>query len=864
MCNFSLALVLINLLKLTPEMKKIFTFILFSLICVLNADAVTRVITAQNRTKSNTNSSEYPATLRSTATNKPSTNSTRSAQITYVLGQSQSGTTQSRTLATRTPARTGQKNTSTSTRQNLVSRAADTTQSNIPETRTGIEYERCKNAFFACMDQFCELKNDNYRRCSCSDRVYDFQEVTKNYQQVSDKLSEFAENLDVVGMTYDQAYSMKTASEGESALAEDKSASKQLLQAIMNAIKGENSSVSGKYENLNSIVISSDVTNAFGLDNSGQIVASYNGTNLYKAVFPTCKSVVEETCNKASLQRAINAYLMAIEQDCNTVESALQAQYRSLKTATHENSALLDLARVENRQKHNSDDIATCIENVERAIKSEQVCGDNYHKCLDYGQFIDVTTGKPLTGVVDFYKLGEMLTFKTAENLDTQKLSSISENRKFVQFFEDRTKKFAQIALDKCTENADIVWQQFMDMALIDIYYAQQTKVDSVEQNCFDLITACYNDQGAAITSAMAKLTGDNSMLLKPAAINLTNQLCSDYIDSCSNMFGGNIISKYVNNKKSTDSETACRAVAYQCFNKFGGNGYENFYSPQSGLFKTGEAIDWFSLYDDTDRENIYILSPCAKELASTEGCGDAELLEKVFGGFNKSKVSFNSNKIIYARPGSTNDREIRPHGVASEVYAKIVNNLSTQCENIDGYFVEHQLIEAYDYNTNNFCQLNTSDRNSIFYRNNAQKYLHHWYRFIENENVCPANYATRVDTQSWGACSCWENGGYRSANGTTDICRPLLPFTSTTSHSSIPICNDEILENPLSTDTNEYQWCQQPVMSLLSQVCPRMDITDKTLCGYKDGNAIKTIEPVLEYVRQYKITETSKEALTK
>ena len=172
------------------------------------------------------------------------------------------------------------------------------------------------------MDQFCQLKNDSYRRCSCNDRVFDFQDIAETYQKANDKLTEFSEDLDVVGMTREQALAMKTASEGEDAMTEDKSASKQLLQAIMNSIKGGDASVGGKYKDLNSITISADMSNAFGMDDSGQIIASYNGAALYKAVYPKCRNAVQEDCNKASLQRAVNAYLMAIEQDCNSVESA--------------------------------------------------------------------------------------------------------------------------------------------------------------------------------------------------------------------------------------------------------------------------------------------------------------------------------------------------------------------------------------------------------------------------------------------------------------------------------------------------------------------------------------------------------------
>ena len=106
------------------------------------------------------------------------------------------------------------------------------------------------------MDQFCQLKNDDYRRCSCSNRVFDLSEVRATMQDAGDQLTVFNENLDVVGMTAAQATAMKTASEGENALTSDTSASKQLLQAIMNSIRGDDATVGGKYSGLNSITLS--------------------------------------------------------------------------------------------------------------------------------------------------------------------------------------------------------------------------------------------------------------------------------------------------------------------------------------------------------------------------------------------------------------------------------------------------------------------------------------------------------------------------------------------------------------------------------------------------------------------------------
>ena len=817
-------------------MKKFLLFVCAGLFCIFNAECAVRGENTATRGK-NTPSTTTARATRTITSRTPlkTTVSARSTKPTTIL-MPKTSTTRSSTNKSRT-----------------VSARAITNTVSVSETRTGTEYEQCKTAFFTCMDQFCQLKNDNYRRCSCNDRVFNFQDISETYQKASEQLSEFSENLDVVSMTKEQAIAMKTASEGEDALTEDKTASRQLLQAIMNSIKGENATVSGKYKDLNSINIASDISNAFGLDDSGQIIASYNGTNLYKAVYPKCRTAVKQDCNNASLQRAINAYLMAIEQDCNTVESALQKQQKTLKASTHESSAMLDLARVENRRNHNSDDIATCLTNVEKAIQSEEVCGSNYYKCLDYGQFIDITTGAPLTGVTDFYKLGELLTFKTGTDLKDQKLSTISSNRTFVQFFQNKTKKFAKDSLDKCSEEADFVWQQYLDRALLDIYYAQQDKVKTVQQSCLDLVSNCYNNQNTSVATAIANLTGDYSLLIKPATISLTTEMCQNYIDSCNSMFTEDVIKTYIANKDSVDKSNACRAVAQQCFSSFGGTGYGNFYYTQSGLFPRGNALDWFTLYDEDNN----IISPCAQQVANTVGCEDK--LAEVFGGFDKKTSG-------YAYTGNITDpdqvsvaiqnRTIRETGVATEIYYQILDSLANHCAGLGGFFVEYKYAKQYGYDENDFCKIASDDTESLFYinpYNNSANSLVYWYHFIPHEDMCPLNYSIEVDTQSWGMCSCWENGGYRSKNGTISTCRPLLPALSGENDplcSSDVLCSDdtinsEMCSQPYSPSSVSY-WCQQSVKSSLGQICPTISIEsdndDKVWCTDNTSNIIEAV----------------------
>lgn len=817
-------------------MKKFLTFVFTAIICVFGAEAATRDENTTTRGKTSSITTQNTRSITNRSATKKSVSARTAGTVSVLKSRSAS-----QNVATRTPMAQAIKSQRSATvkKQNVLSRAAtQTSNNNVTETRTGAEYEQCKTAFFTCMDQFCQLKNDNFRRCSCNDKVFKYQEISDTYQSASERLTEFTENLDVVGMTTAQATAMKTSTEGEDALTEDKSASKQLLQAIMNAIKGEDSTVGGKYQNLNSLVISPDMSNAFGMNDYGQIIASYNGANLYKAVYPQCRNAVKNDCNNASLQRAVNAYLMAIEQDCNTVESALYEKKKTLKANVHEGSAMLDLARVENRQTHNSDDISTCLANVESAIQSEEVCGTAYHKCLDNGQFIDVTTGAPLTGVKNFYELGSLLTFKTNENIQNQKLSTIASNRNFVQFFENKTKKFATDALDKCTEKSDYVWQQYLDRALLDIYYAQQSKVKTIKNSCFDLVAACYDNQTTAIETAMTNLTGEYTMNLEPAKLQLTQQICDDYIESCNSMFASDVIRDYMNKKTLSDSEKACRKIAQNCFDNFGGAGYENFYSLQNGLITSGKALDWFALYDEYHE----ILSPCAKELKDTEGCNSDELLENVFGGFDR----YGDGDYRFGIAGY--DRQLRPTGVASEIYTQILANLSVQCNQIHGFFVQAPLAEYYGYSKANFCKINKESDTSPFVQvvntaaGDQSGKLDYWYNFKDNEDMCPLGYAEKIDTKSWGMCSCWENGNYRSKNGQIETCMPLIPVNdNNTNITANAKCADSMFTTIDADDapkSYEYDlWCQQTTRSSKGQICPTMDTFTRT-----DTNSGSTI----------------------
>ncbi len=700
--------------------------------------------------------------------------------------------------------------------------AAETT---AVTTRTGAAYDQCKSAYFACMDQFCTIKNPNYQRCSCSDRIFDITAAQSVMQDAGAQLTTFTESLDAVGMTAAQASAMKKASEGENALTGDKSASAALLQAIMNSIKGENASVGGVYEGMNAISIKMDDSASFGSIDNGQAIAAYNGKNLYTAIYSKCREAVRDSCNDASLQRSVTAYLMAIEQDCNTVQKQLDETKKTMAASVRETGAMLDLARVKDRQERNSLDATACLREVEKAVLSEEVCGANYRKCLDNGKYIDVATGKPLEGVVEFYKLQELLNFSQELSISDQRLAKNPSNRAFVTSFENKVRQFAQPTLDNCQEISDQVWADYLDKAMMEIYYSQRDKVDEIKTGCMDFVSSCYMNGSQAITAAMSGIVNGN-VALAPGTIELLDATCKKYVAACDNMFetadGVGIVAQYIKTRKTQDLNDSCRAVVKQCFDSFGGTAYSNFYNPVSGIFSTGMALDWFSFetYDYSGTSGTAsVLSPCAQRLIEVKACDTGEnhaFAREIFGGFDRSRLndtgdvyyglrmSANNN---YVATGYIDTAQMHQKGVATEIYNQVVNSLSADCQNYGGKFIQKRFLNLTQSYYHYFDSGEIAFCKSDFDSNPQNAPIVSTYGILTGgENMCPLNYWKKVDTLSWGACNCWENGGRRSLDGTSLKCVPgiytysgTLPTNGTNCTGGI--CDRAILLNPASTD---------------------------------------------------------------
>ena len=405
-----------------------------------------------------------------------------------------------------------------------LSRAAELNSEKIESIKSA-DYSKCKAVYYECMDEFCANKNTDLRRCACSSRVHEFDNIKKQLSDAEDKMLDFNQRLLLVSLSKEDAAAVNVATDGELAFdTKDTSESEKLLQKITKTL---NNSGDSKINNdLSAISLSLDMDSAWdNIDSlSGVSTASKNGLDLYNAARPVCIEMAKEVCSDDELTIVQDGYKLTIQQDCNTVAKSYNTQYNNAMNKIHESSALLDMSRLNIYQQRNSDDTLTCKKKILEQLSNTSVCGENLYKCLDTtGEYIDPSTGEAFLSE-NLYNLTNLLQ----EPVGEERWSKIPQNESFVKFLKSK-KKFLTPAIEQCRDIADTIWNEFLDDALAQIKLAQNAKLEQVKQSCTTLVAECK-------TSAMTDLSAFDARALSVfnvAADKTANEMCRDVQNSC-------------------------------------------------------------------------------------------------------------------------------------------------------------------------------------------------------------------------------------------------------------------------------------------------------------------------------------------
>ena len=458
--------------------------------------------------------------------------SARDTATTTRATQSRATTTGRSAIPVRTIS-TGRTTTATNGAQSRVARTATTNATRLARagtlTREEIlnrNYSACKDVYYECMDEFCANKDSQLKRCACSSRISEFDRTKRQLDKVEDKMLDFSQRLLTVNMDKEDAAALSVATEGELAFNQkDTSASKKLLDQI--AKKLNTSFDSSNFDTgPNALSWSLNIDAAFDSVDSmmGAATTSKTGTALYGAALPICREMAKEVCSDEELTIAENGYMVAIEQDCNTVAKTYETQVEQAREKVREGGALLDISRLDIYQKRNSDDILACKKKMLDKLYDTTVCGDGLGKCLDTsGRYIDPSTGAAFL-TVNLVELGGLISRPTGD----ETWSSAPGNQVFVSYLNSK-KKYLTPAMENCQDIADIVWTGFIEDALAQIKLAQESKLEDMRQSCTKLTTQCLTETSQSLADFDARALS----IFGVAADKTVNAMCAEVKNAC-------------------------------------------------------------------------------------------------------------------------------------------------------------------------------------------------------------------------------------------------------------------------------------------------------------------------------------------
>jgi hypothetical protein len=275
------------------------------------------------------------------------------------------------------------------------------TSSSVVDTGVSMEElaqltDFCKAQYNSCMDNFCNVLDDNQGRCSCSANIGNYKKTEDALKQATEDLQRVAMQIQYLGLSKDQITSLFTQTEAEAAMSGTQDTTQlkndlDRIQKLLVDVKGGNST--GGIENGLLLDLSNlDWTLDSGFDLSALLgtgtsnVSNQRGAELYKTASARCKASVLDTCKKQGVDTTLlsNGYDLEIDKQCIVYERALDDSNTQMRRTLMNAQGFLERARLTVAQSRNTYGTARdCISALDSCMQNDFVCGSDYEQCLD-------------------------------------------------------------------------------------------------------------------------------------------------------------------------------------------------------------------------------------------------------------------------------------------------------------------------------------------------------------------------------------------------------------------------------------------------------------------------------------------------
>jgi len=262
--------------------------------------------------------------------------------------------------------------------------------------------DHCKAQYMACMDNFCNVLDDNQGRCTCSKNVRNYEKTEEALKTATEELQDVAQKIQYIGLTSEEIVTLFTQTEAELAMQNnsDSTKLKNDLDRIKNMIVGvksgsassigDTAGISLDLSNLLSFNIDStgfDITSLFTTttNNNTSAITNQRGEALYKSAAARCKAAVLNSCASQGVEIGVivNYYDMEIDKQCILYERALTDANDQMVATVRNAKTVLQKARLMVAQQKNQYDLRGCISALDSCMQDDYVCGTDYEDCLD-------------------------------------------------------------------------------------------------------------------------------------------------------------------------------------------------------------------------------------------------------------------------------------------------------------------------------------------------------------------------------------------------------------------------------------------------------------------------------------------------
>lgn len=289
----------------------------------------------------------------------------------------------------------------------------------------------CKAQYAQCMDNFCNVLDDNQGRCSCSANLSKYEKTEAALKQATEELQDVAQKIQYIGLSANEIETLFTQTEAE--LQMQKTTDTTQLKNDLDKIKKLIVDVKTPTGTSSDNGISMDLSGLldFSIDSAGFSLASLlgGGTNtnsvsnqrgeqLYKTATSRCKTSVLNSCTAQGVDAALitNSYDLEIDKQCIAYERSLTDANDQMSSTVRNAKSVLQKARLMVAQNKNQYDLRGCISALDSCMQDDYVCGSDYENCLDpSGKYI--VNGEVVNGSTPGLPGGEEKQDKTMDGL---------------------------------------------------------------------------------------------------------------------------------------------------------------------------------------------------------------------------------------------------------------------------------------------------------------------------------------------------------------------------------------------------------------------------------------------------------------